>query len=130
MIIVLNTGFLFQLADGDEVAWNLYSRLLDDLKQFHLITIPAVRDVLDLLAYTAASPISGLILHIWHGLSGEWRLSPVTLMDSQKKLASAVSYHFREKGLLARERILESQVLANRVCWTDQDLSCLLRLNF
>ena len=119
MIVAIDTGFLFQLADVEDEAWNLYAQLLEATTQFRLITTPAVGDILELLAHTSESRVVQRVRRIWRGLSGEWRIASVGLTESQKKLAWIYSYHFSEVRLLERAERLEAQVLGEAALLAD-----------
>lgn len=119
MIVAIDTGFLFQLADVEDETWNLYAQLLEATAQFHLITTPAVSDILELLAYSSESRVVQRIRRIWRGLSGEWRIANVALTESQKKVAWIYRYHFREVRLLEKEERLEAQVLGEAALVAD-----------
>src|SRR5215216_5621773 len=119
MIVAIDTGFLFQLADVEDEAWNLYAQLLEATTHFRLITTPAVGDILELLAHTSESSVVQRVRRIWRGLSSEWRIASVVLTESQKKLAWIYSYHFTQVRLLEKDERLEAQVLGEAALVAD-----------
>lgn len=119
MIVALDTGFLMQLADAKDEAWQVYISSLNHNQPFVLVTTPATTDLLEFFSRQTEQKSSSLAFQALRALNSEWKIKTSFLNESQRKTAWIISYHLRQTRLISENFRFETEVLAEAILTAD-----------
>ncbi|MEO7298495.1 MAG: hypothetical protein ABI042_07955 [Verrucomicrobiota bacterium] len=119
MIVAVDSGFILELADANEKAWDTFSFLLEHPRPFSFIVTPATEDLLEFHSRQSEEKSSLLAFRALKAVNSEWKIKTASLDDSQRKLTWIVGYHLRQSKIISEEMRIESDLIAEAILIAD-----------